>query len=161
MGIRKDAWTEEEDQQLKETVLEYVQNGDTKKSAFKKASEMLGRTVSACSYRWNKELKSKLDDPTENSLNEIIDNQTSTKDEISLSSIIEYLSQYKENPIHELVAENDALLKQKNQLTSDQEQLEKRFKKKSDEYEKLLSKYESVAKMFEEIKEDFGNRALH
>lgn len=161
MSIRKDAWTEEEDQQLKETVLEYVQNGDTKKSAFKKASEMLGRTVSACAYRWNKELKSKLDEPTETSQNDSTGKNTSTNDEISLISIIEYLRQYKENPIHELVAENEALLKQKKKLTIDQEQLEKTFKKKNDEYEQLLSKYETVAKMFEEIKEDFGNRALH
>lgn len=53
MKERKDLWKPEEDQLLEETVLEYTSNGDSKASAFKKASSELGRTVSACRYRWN------------------------------------------------------------------------------------------------------------
>lgn len=57
MKERKDLWKPEEDHLLEETVLEYTSNGDTKASAFKKASTDLGRTVSACQYRWNTVIK--------------------------------------------------------------------------------------------------------
>lgn len=50
---RQDAWTEDEDILLAETVLMYIREGKTQLEAFKKVAEQLSRTSAACGFRWN------------------------------------------------------------------------------------------------------------
>lgn len=50
---RQDAWTEEEDLLLAETVLQYIKNGKTQLEAFKSVADKLTRTSAACGFRWN------------------------------------------------------------------------------------------------------------
>ena len=54
---RKDQWTAEDDEQLANIVIHFVQNGKTQLEAFQQASEQLGRTKQACGFRWNKTLR--------------------------------------------------------------------------------------------------------
>ncbi|MBA4543658.1 MULTISPECIES: Myb-like DNA-binding domain-containing protein [Thermoactinomyces] len=52
-------WTAEEDQLLKECVLQTIINGGTQVEAFEKIGKKLGRTPGACGFRWNAVLRQK------------------------------------------------------------------------------------------------------
>ncbi|MGP4075114.1 RsfA family transcriptional regulator [Halobacillus sp. K22] len=50
---RQDAWKEEEDILLANTVLKYIREGKTQLEAFQEVAEHLNRTPAACGFRWN------------------------------------------------------------------------------------------------------------
>ncbi|MBS4178003.1 RsfA family transcriptional regulator [Bacillus sp. FJAT-49731] len=50
---RQDAWTEENDLLLAETVLRHVREGSTQLNAFEEVGDKLNRTSAACGFRWN------------------------------------------------------------------------------------------------------------
>ena len=51
--VRQDAWIEENDILLAETVLRHVREGSTQLSAFEEVGDALNRTAAACGFRWN------------------------------------------------------------------------------------------------------------
>ncbi|MBM7690632.1 prespore-specific regulator [Peribacillus deserti] len=53
MKVRQDAWTEENDLLLAETVLRHVREGSTQLNAFEEIGDKLNRTSAACGFRWN------------------------------------------------------------------------------------------------------------
>ncbi|MEH7390111.1 RsfA family transcriptional regulator [Bacillus sp. JJ1503] len=53
MKVRQDAWTEENDLLLAETVLRHVREGSTQLNAFEEVGDRLDRTSAACGFRWN------------------------------------------------------------------------------------------------------------
>ncbi|MBM6616806.1 RsfA family transcriptional regulator [Bacillus suaedaesalsae] len=53
MKTRQDAWSEEDDLLLAETVLRHVREGSTQLNAFEEVGDKLNRTASACGFRWN------------------------------------------------------------------------------------------------------------
>lgn len=53
MKVRQDAWTEENDLLLAETVLRHVREGSTQLNAFEEVGDSLDRTSAACGFRWN------------------------------------------------------------------------------------------------------------
>lgn len=56
---RYDSWREDEDELLASLVLKYVAEGGTQLEAFSEAAGLLGRTASACGFRWNKALRAR------------------------------------------------------------------------------------------------------
>ncbi|MGX9949313.1 prespore-specific transcription regulator RsfA [Bacillus subtilis] len=50
---RQDAWSEENDLLLAETVLRHVREGSTQLNAFEEVGDKLNRTSAACGFRWN------------------------------------------------------------------------------------------------------------
>ncbi|WP_067728282.1 RsfA family transcriptional regulator [Oceanobacillus damuensis] len=50
---RQDAWTQDEDIILAETVLRFIREGRTQLEAFKEVGNQLSRTSAACGFRWN------------------------------------------------------------------------------------------------------------
>ncbi|MGJ9460589.1 RsfA family transcriptional regulator [Oceanobacillus sp. CF4.6] len=50
---RQDAWTQDEDIILAETVLRFIREGRTQLEAFKEVAAQLSRTSAACGFRWN------------------------------------------------------------------------------------------------------------
>ncbi|GGA83823.1 RsfA family transcriptional regulator [Ornithinibacillus halotolerans] len=52
-ATRQDAWTEDEDIILAETVIRYIREGRTQLEAFKEVAKQLSRTSAACGFRWN------------------------------------------------------------------------------------------------------------
>ncbi|MFD1018068.1 RsfA family transcriptional regulator [Thalassobacillus hwangdonensis] len=50
---RQDAWKEDEDLLLAETVLRCIRQGKTQLEGFKEVAEKLERTPAACGFRWN------------------------------------------------------------------------------------------------------------
>lgn len=53
MKVRQDAWTDENDLLLAETVLRHVREGSTQLNAFEEVGDQLDRTSAACGFRWN------------------------------------------------------------------------------------------------------------
>ncbi|MCM3791305.1 RsfA family transcriptional regulator [Domibacillus indicus] len=53
MKVRQDAWSEENDLLLAETVLRHVREGSTQLKAFEELGDTLNRTAAACGFRWN------------------------------------------------------------------------------------------------------------
>ncbi|MEM1505798.1 RsfA family transcriptional regulator [Domibacillus sp. 8LH] len=53
MKVRQDAWSEENDLLLAETVLRHVREGSTQLKAFEEVGDTLNRTAAACGFRWN------------------------------------------------------------------------------------------------------------
>ena len=53
MKVRQDAWTDEDDLLLAETVLRHVREGSTQLNAFEEVGDQLNRTSLACGFRWN------------------------------------------------------------------------------------------------------------
>ncbi|MFD3446762.1 RsfA family transcriptional regulator [Microbacteriaceae bacterium 4G12] len=53
MKVRQDAWTDEDDLLLAETVLRHVREGSTQLNAFEEVGDALNRTSAACGFRWN------------------------------------------------------------------------------------------------------------
>lgn len=51
--MRQDAWLDENDELLAETVLRHVREGSTQLNAFEEAGDALNRTAAACGFRWN------------------------------------------------------------------------------------------------------------
>lgn len=58
-ATRQDAWTDDEDIILAETVLRYIREGKTQLEAFKEVAEQLSRTSAACGFRWNATIRKK------------------------------------------------------------------------------------------------------
>jgi len=53
MKQRQDAWSQENDLLLAETVLRHVREGSTQLNAFEEVGDKLNRTSAACGFRWN------------------------------------------------------------------------------------------------------------
>lgn len=51
--VRQDAWSEENDLLLAETVLRHIREGSTQLNAFDEVGDLLNRTSAACGFRWN------------------------------------------------------------------------------------------------------------
>lgn len=63
--VRQDAWMEENDVLLAETVLRHVREGSTQLSAFEEVGDALNRTAAACGFRWNAVVRSNYEEELE------------------------------------------------------------------------------------------------
>lgn len=57
MKVRQDAWNEQDDLILAETVLNHIRTGSTQLSAFEEVAERISRSSGACGFRWNNEVR--------------------------------------------------------------------------------------------------------
>ncbi|WNS74413.1 Myb-like DNA-binding domain-containing protein [Bacillus sp. DTU_2020_1000418_1_SI_GHA_SEK_038] len=160
MKARKGLWTEEEDHLLMEIVEEYVSNGDSRASAFKKASIELGRSEAACKSRWNSVLKDKAEksikapkEPFENKELESSQIHLPEKNEPinSLDQAISFLKNYSaELPEAELIDENNRLQEDNNRLNAKNKSLMKTLVEKQELFEMEREKYENVLKILQQ-----------
>ncbi|GAB4072340.1 sporulation specific transcriptional regulator GerR [Barrientosiimonas marina] len=56
-ATRQDAWTEDEDNLLADTVLRHIREGKTQLEAFNEVGRQLSRTSAACGFRWNASIR--------------------------------------------------------------------------------------------------------
>ncbi|WP_182199059.1 RsfA family transcriptional regulator [Paraliobacillus salinarum] len=61
-ATRQDAWSNDEDILLAETVLRYIREGRTQLEAFKEVGKSLSRTPAACGFRWNASVRKEFQD---------------------------------------------------------------------------------------------------
>ncbi|MGN7177317.1 hypothetical protein [Cytobacillus sp. SAFR-174] len=165
MNERKDLWKPEEDQLLEETVLEYTSNGDSKASAFKKASTELGRTVSACQYRWNMVItkrESYVSEENPRNTAGIQTHETSgTVLPANLAQVIHFLKNFaKTQPDPEQIKENKRLHEEQVHLKLQNEQLIKRLQEKESENKNQLLQYEEMASILKEADQLLKNDSI-
>ncbi|NOU77266.1 RsfA family transcriptional regulator [Paenibacillus sp. LMG 31458] len=56
---REDAWNDNYDAILAETVINHIKTGSTQLLAFEESGKKINRTAAACGFRWNKEIRKK------------------------------------------------------------------------------------------------------
>jgi RsfA family transcription factor len=115
---RKEPWSEKEDKILSSIVRQFISENKTKKAAFLKVAENLSRTEAACAYRWNKVVKGKHFQKSEQSKDVLQEDSF----EINLEKCIIFLQELK-NPtadaeIGQLQKERDNLLLKQKRLKS-------------------------------------------
>lgn len=113
--IRKDSWTVEQDNVLKEVVLKKIEQGLSQISGFEEASILLGRTKQACAFRWNKTLRPLL--KREETSKKVI------KREFADSSIVHNHLQQAIESYDEMKLSYDQISKEYNLLKQDYEHL--------------------------------------
>ncbi|TCT26883.1 RsfA family transcription factor [Melghiribacillus thermohalophilus] len=129
---RQDAWTEEEDVLLAETVLRYIREGKTQLEAFEDVARQLSRTKAACGFRWNATVRKQHEEAIQQAKEERRKKDRNNKPETehdrhpenAIDEAIHLLTRMKQSPyqiacseedghIQKLVKENEEL---KNQL---------------------------------------------
>ncbi|KGX88552.1 RsfA family transcriptional regulator [Pontibacillus litoralis] len=132
-ATRQDAWTDDEDVLLAQTVLRYIRMGRTQLEAFEEVAKKLSRTSAACGFRWNATVRRQHqqevvlakserkkgvrqfgeEDIKENHVEESfsIDDAISFLEKMKQSYTVN-LPKLQEETLHQLQSENDALKKQ-------------------------------------------------
>ena len=141
--VRSNAWTEEQDLLLAETVLRYIREGKTQQSAFADISEKLGRTEQAVSFRWNSELKLRFEKAVQLAMQmkKTKSPMTDSKNEknMSLQDAINVLVQYVQN-----VSDSEELVVR---LQTENERLKKQIQDLVEENRTYLSIFERAKSM--------------
>lgn len=133
-STRQDAWTEEEDQLLVNTVLQYIREGKTQLEAFKKVAEHLSRTPAACGFRWNATLRKQYTEEIQQA-KEKRGKRSKTPEKNTIDSAILLLKEMKQHTKPDL---------------NEQEQLQ-RIEKLKIENEKLRKKLQRYDEAWEEM----------
>lgn len=149
---RQDAWTEEEDLILAETVLKYIRQGNTQLAAFKDVGMKLSRTAAACGFRWNSTVRKKYEKAIalakqERKQKVLQEGKELKKQNVTIDDVIEFLKSFSTS--------NETLLHLKNENERLKTELEKLQKHYEDELSKLKQENEMLKKdykaMFEII----------
>ncbi|MYL33035.1 RsfA family transcriptional regulator [Pontibacillus yanchengensis] len=136
-ATRQDAWTQDEDVLLAETVLRYIRVGGTQLEAFEEVAKRLSRTSAACGFRWNATVRKQYQKGIQlakeerkksgkGQIEKVISqpsNQNREEDQFSIDDAISFLENMKQtytiNPaktqeekMEELTKENEALKEQ-------------------------------------------------
>ncbi|SEB17205.1 transcription factor, RsfA family [Thalassobacillus cyri] len=99
---RQDAWKEDEDLLLAETVLRCIRQGRTQLEAFREVADKLSRTPAACGFRWNANVRKHYQQAIETAKNErkrkqhVPASNTDAPINMSLDDAISLLTQMKE-----------------------------------------------------------------
>lgn len=95
---RQNAWTIKEDEFLASTILDYITKGDTQLNAFKHVSDKLGRSTSACAFRWNSTVRREYSNEIKKARNkelDIVDYNTFEENDIKFENALVLLKEWK------------------------------------------------------------------
>lgn len=175
--IRQDAWTEEDDLLLAETVLRHIREGSTQLNAFEEVGDLLNRTSAACGFRWNAEVRNsyiqaielakrqrKERKRREANIAKTNIKQPKTKpstplifeSEIDLEQIIHYLQTLQENfslqtnqqsELEALQTENKNLQQLNNELQKEKEKIKERLVTLEEDYTTFIQIMDRARKM--------------
>ncbi|ACJ34203.1 RsfA family transcriptional regulator [Anoxybacillus flavithermus] len=135
---RQDAWTEEEDGLLAETVLAFVREGSTQLRAFEEVGKKLSRTAAACGFRWNAYVRKQYEEALE-----LAKQQRKKKKEpqpaernMTLEDVISFLQTLQQRG--EGQQEIEQLRQQVRTLQKEKEELEKKLQAVQQEYQMVM-----------------------
>ena len=171
---RQDAWSQDEDTLLAETIVNHIRMGSTQLKAFEEVGRQLSRTASACGFRWNscvrrlykeeiqlakKERKQQKSSSTPVS-EESKENSAPLKTDIlsfqSFDDLLSYLRSIQEDVSNlnqlreEIIQYQEKVTKLENQLhhtLTEKEKIHKQLSNIQTEYESLLAIMERARKM--------------
>ena len=145
---RQDAWTEEEDLILAETVLKYIREGNTQLAAFKEVGMKLSRTAAACGFRWNSTVRKKYEKAIQLAKQErkkrlLKETGDLKKQNLTLDDVIEFLQSFSTSNemLIELKKENERL---KAELEKQKADYEMKLARLKDENEMLKKEYKAM-----------------
>lgn len=145
MKIRQDAWSEENDLLLAETVLRHVREGSTQLNAFEEVGDELNRTSAACGFRWNAVVRQQyekalsLAKKQRKQRNRTLEKKvlySPPTDGINMTDVIAYLQSMES--IDLLKAENERLRSENEQLQNKLNQIEQSSEIMQEDYETLM-----------------------
>lgn len=168
MKVRQDAWTEEDDLLLAETVLRHIREGSTQLLAFEEVGDKLNRTAAAVGFRWNAIVRNKYEQAIQlakkqrkelkraqamKSVKNVsrLQAQQLTKP-IDLDDVIQFLTQLKDDRSKsstELKDLKERLEKEKEQLLIENEKLKKELKTLEQKYSIVQEDYQSLIQIME------------
>jgi len=142
---RQDAWTEEEDLILAETVLKYIRQGNTQLAAFKEVGMKLSRTAAACGFRWNSTVRKKYEKAIQLAKQErkqrlLKESSELKKENMTIDDVIEFLKSFSNS--------SETLIRLKNE----NERLKTELEKLKNDYEGQLAKLKQENEM---LKKDY------
>ncbi|MFC5711597.1 RsfA family transcriptional regulator [Thalassorhabdus alkalitolerans] len=169
MNKRRDAWTEEQDQLLTDTVLAHIKKGSTQLKAFEEVGDELNRSSSACGFRWNailrdknkkqielakKERKMRTEDKRKESA---APPETGTASTITIPDIISYLEEISSS-VNGLSQEKfEELITQRNELQLENKKLHAIIADLKEEYEAVYKDYKTLMELMDRArKRDAG-----
>lgn len=154
-GQRQDAWSEEEDLFLAETVLKHIRQGSTQLAAFKDVGVKLSRTPAACGFRWNSLIRKRYEKAITLAKQERRLRHTSEtkkdnneQENMTINDVIQFLKTLSgsDQTIAQLKAQNENLQKQLDQL---KKEYEKQLTELQQENEMLKKDYTTMFEIIE------------
>jgi prespore-specific regulator len=178
MKQRQDAWSEENDLLLAETVLRHVRDGSTQLNAFEEVGDDLNRTSAACGFRWNAVVRQQYEKALalakkqrKQRSRSLVTESKNKKEELSLTEI----STEEENPhlvlvsreepritmedvigflrsietSHDIKQENDRLQIELKAVTNENNELKKRIHRIDQSSLTMQEDYETMVKIME------------
>ncbi|OLN24204.1 transcriptional regulator [Domibacillus antri] len=145
MKIRQDAWSEENDLLLAETVLRHVREGSTQLNAFEEVGDVLNRTSAACGFRWNAVVRQQyekalsLAKKQRKQRSRALEKKvlyTPQTDGITMADVIGYLQSLES--IDMLKAENNRLREENEKLQHKLQKIEQSSETMQEDYETLM-----------------------
>ena len=176
MKVRQDAWSEENDLLLAETVLRHVREGSTQLKAFEEVGDTLNRTSAACGFRWNAVIRKQYEQALglarkqrkqsyrllhkkekSKELHILLESTEVSKgtsnrsgsSALTMSSVIAFLQNFNssEQDVESLHKELEAVKQAKAALETKYEELEKRTLTIQEDYEALVKIMDRARKM--------------
>jgi len=180
--IRQDAWTEEEDLLLAETVLRHIREGSTQLSSFEEVGKKLSRTSAACGFRWNSLVRKQYESAIvlakqrRKAMNSQRKNEQkktnnagqqepaqrsgrfSVQQPLTLSTIISYLESIKNTDGlgQQLKSENAVLKGQLANLEQEHQWLQKGYKQLQVDYESMEKEYQTLLTFLDKARQLSG-----
>ncbi|GGE41225.1 transcriptional regulator [Pullulanibacillus camelliae] len=180
--IRQDAWTEEEDLLLAETVLRHIREGSTQLASFEEVGKKLSRTSAACGFRWNslvrkqyesaiilaKQQRKAMNKQRKSEQKKVNNHEdhasphrlVSTREAqpITLSSIISYLESVQDSDLQgqQLKSENDVLKRQLVDLEQEHQRLQKQYKQLQADYSSIEKEYQTLLSFMDKARQLSG-----
>ncbi|WP_199425995.1 RsfA family transcriptional regulator [Thermaerobacillus caldiproteolyticus] len=171
-SVRQDAWTQDEDLLLAETVLHYIREGGTQLQAFEEVGRRLSRTAAACGFRWNSYVRKQYKEAIEIAKKQrkekkketvarggtegLISAADASQKRLTWSDVIAFLQTYEQAAVdyQRIVDENRALKKDMEQLQqmvtklqAEKEVLQKKLATIQEDYNSLIGIMERARKM--------------
>ncbi|MFC4617240.1 RsfA family transcriptional regulator [Camelliibacillus cellulosilyticus] len=184
--IRQDAWSEDEDLLLAETVLRHIREGSTQLAAFEEVGKSLSRTAAACGFRWNSLVRKKFEtaiaiakkqrkelnnrkreehrknrqSPPRHRYDKL--RETAEAPDLDLNKVIAYLESLKdvEASLRRLNEENEELRRNSLAKSTSFQEIEKAYKELKTAYEDMRSEYQAMLAIMDKARQlasDRGN----
>jgi len=180
--IRQDAWTEEEDLLLAETVLRHIREGSTQLASFAEVGKQLSRTSAACGFRWNSLVRKQYESAIvlAKQRREAVNSQrkseqkkarnlgqqepaqylerSGVQEPLTLSMIIAYLENVKDTDWlgQQFKSENATLKERLTNLEQEHQWLQKGYKQLQEDYDSMEKEYQTLLAFIDKARQLSG-----
>lgn len=156
---KQKSWTEEEDLQLKDCVLDTVRNGGTQLNAFTLFGENTDRTAASVAFRWNSKVRNEYKEDLIKAKEEakrnkdLKDNEsdpelTASKEKNAKTSNVEVIVEvpYSLKPESNTIGYEEVII-----FIKEKKSLEDKYRALYEDYDSLQDKHNKLKKEFEQV----------